>query len=108
MNLDGEEVFECKQLVEPVLMGTMTTEFLSDEKAEHQMQHREAFVRFLEACMGNDNDDGPMLYTVLEMRKLLLTTASTKVRVFNDISIEMGSDTLTDSLYKMREQCFDG
>ena len=113
MDFDTEDVYDCKQNMKPVFMQTLTTEFLDEEKCEQQIQHREASLRFLDACRGPAKSQAKgkkekPVYPVAEMRELLLTAASTKLRLFNDVCKSIGKDTLVDSLAEYRENGFDG
>jgi hypothetical protein len=113
MEFYGEEYYECKKNLKPVFMKTLTTEFLPEEKAEQQYQHRDASLRFLQVIRaaskkkGGDGNERP-IYPVAEMRELQLTTASTKLRCFNDVCMSLGKDTLTDSMSEYRMNGFDG
>jgi hypothetical protein len=113
MDFDGKEYYECKKNLKPVFLRTLTTEFLPEEKAEQQYQHRDASLRFLKVIRassrknGGSGDERP-IYPVAEMRELQITTASTKLRCFNDICKSLGKDTLTDSMNEYRLNGFDG
>jgi len=113
MDFEGDEVYECKQNLKPVFLKTLTTEFLPEEKAEQQYQHRDASLRFLQVIRassrktGGGGDERP-IYPVAEMRELQLTTASTKLRLFNDICKSIGKDTLSDSMSDYGQNGFDG
>ncbi|KAH8730763.1 hypothetical protein GQ44DRAFT_723010 [Phaeosphaeriaceae sp. PMI808] len=107
------DVYNCKDNLQPVFSETLTTRFLDDEKAEQQSQHREASKRYIQLSRAASSSkpigkDNRPVYPVAEMRELSLTTASTKLRVFNDICKSIGHDTLTDSMSKYRENGFDG
>ncbi|PVH99647.1 hypothetical protein DM02DRAFT_672539 [Periconia macrospinosa] len=118
MDFDSDEMFDCKVVLKPAFVETVTTDFLpeekvehqflTEEKAEHQLQHRDASVRFIRACQVSEDGDDRKVYPVREMRELLITSASTKLRVFNDVYNNIGLDTLSDSLTSFQEAGFDG
>jgi hypothetical protein len=113
MNLECTEFYDCKEVMQPVIMRTLEVEARPEEKAEQQLQHREASLRFLQACRASSKAQGKgnkekIIYPVGEMRELMLTAASTKLRVFNTICTGIGKDTLVDSMAAFRDNGFDG
>jgi hypothetical protein len=109
-DFDSEDVYECKQNLKPCFLKTITTEFLEEEKSEHQHQHRDASLRFLHVLRANAKKgaDERFVYPVAEMRELQLSGASTKLRVFNTVCKKLGKDTLTDTMTEYSQAGFDG
>jgi hypothetical protein len=113
MDLNGTDVYDCKQIMKPVFLKTMYTEILTEEKPEQQLQHREASFRFLQACRASSKTQAKgkkerPIYPVGDSRGLLLTTASMKLRTFNQICTSIGKETLINSMAAFRENSFDG
>lgn len=110
MDWDGERFYDCSKHLKPVFVNTVNVEFRSNEKPEQHFLHRDASVRFINACKASQDSGGDDrgVWPVAEMRELQLTTASTKLRVFNTLCNEIRLDTLTESLSRFRENGFDG
>jgi hypothetical protein len=113
MDFGSNKWYDCNDILKPVFVKTITTEFQPEETAEQQYQHRGASRRFVRASKASGNqkkcgpDDRPV-YPVAEMRELQLTTASTKLRVFNNICTFIGKDSLIDSTSTFRDNGLDG
>ena len=117
-DFDSTDMYLLRDCMEPYFFSTMYCELRDDEKADQQWLHREASRRFLDKVRASKKaasqkgllrgTKDQIVYPVAEMRELLITTMSTKLRMFHEICQGLNTDTLVDTLQQHREHRFDG
>lgn len=105
--------------MEPYFQETLNCSFGPKEKTVQQWLHRDASRRFVEVLRASATKTkgarsafslkkDTIIYPTAEMRELLITTVSTRLRMFHDISKRLGTDTLVETLAEHRDRGFDG
>jgi hypothetical protein len=94
--------------MKPYVINTLSCSFRDEEQPAHQVLHLEAARRFIEAGIKAQQamqktslfsgGKAPVIYPVAEMRELLITAMSTKLRAFHEACKMLNTDTLVETL----------
>jgi hypothetical protein len=104
LDFDSDSTYNMQEDMMPYEINTLSCSFRDSELPSHQALHREAARRFMKIGIKNlktaplGGGKGPVLYPVAEMRELLITAVSSKLRLFHEACKALDTDTYADTL----------
>lgn len=110
-------VFDMAKVMKPYHIWILYCQFRQDKEGAHQFLHRATSRRFVEILRASQiareskhrsTGKDAIIYPVAEMRELLITAMSTRLRMFHEVSKTVGADTLVQTTRAYRECGFDG